>query len=170
MSKTSHTFLTGIVCATLGFGAGIFYGSSQDTQCCVPMQWLKTLGKQLPWLTPTSKDDPNSPYETYKYPSIKWRAKPISQSPGAIVQLWTTYEQGSKPGESGVIKYKLMLFKVPDKQSCEVQLLDEKGFKLLQFTASDFHEIPGAPNIIEARDNLPCSEEEYKKVRDYSTK
>jgi hypothetical protein len=47
-------------------------------------------------------------------------------------------------------------------------LLDATGFKITQFDASDFHPVPGAADIVEARESHPCTEEDYKKVGDYT--
>jgi hypothetical protein len=114
----------------------------------------------------------------YDYPTIKWRAKPLADPPGAIGQLWTTYEPaeqepGQQPGKSagpppGKMKYRLTVFKAPGKAQCVVELLDDKGFKLSQFDVSDFHQVPGTSDIMEARDSYPCTEEEYKRVGDYA--
>jgi hypothetical protein len=68
------------------------------------------------------------------------------------------------------MKYKLTLFKASKKDVREVQLLDAMGFKLMQFNAGDFHDIPGASDIVEARDSVPLSEDVYKNARDYSVK
>jgi hypothetical protein len=86
------------------------------------------------------------------------------------VRLWTTYEAGSKNEPQGTMKYKLTLFKATRKDLREVQMLDAMGFKLMQFNASDFHDIPGAPDIVEARDSVACSEDQYKRASDYSVK
>jgi hypothetical protein len=85
------------------------------------------------------------------------------------VRLWATYEP-SKNDQPGVMKYKLTLFKATNRTAREVQLLDAMGFKLIQFNATDFHDIPGAPDIVEARDSVSFPEDQYKRVRDYSIK
>lgn len=112
------------------------------------------------------KKDENSPYEEYEYPKIKWRAKPLPGAEGAIAQLSTTYERAANGGQ-GAAKYRLTLFKAGGKGSHEVQLLDANGFKLLEFNAADFHEIPGS-DLMEARDSFACDEDQYRQARDYS--
>ena len=86
------------------------------------------------------------------------------------MRLWTTFEPNDKDPATGTLKYKLTLFKATKRDSREVQLLDAVGFKLMQFNAGDFQDIPGAPDIVEARDSVPCSEEMYKKACDFSIK
>lgn len=105
----------------------------------------------------------------YNYPTIKWKPKPLADVPGALVQLWTTYEKPD-PQQPGKMNYRLTVFKAPNKQRCEIQLLDENSFKLMQFEASDFHQIPGTADIMEARESQPCTEEEYRRVKEYSIK
>lgn len=131
---------------------------------------ISSLFKKIPGVKELVKVDENSPIELYEYPIIKWRAKPIADVPEAIIQLWTSYEPSDQPGQQGKINYRLTVFKAPDKSNFEVQLLDQTSFKLLQFEASDFHQIPGSAELKEARDSVPCTEEMYKKVRDYSVK
>lgn len=110
----------------------------------------------------------NSPIEIYDYPTIKWHAKPIAEPEGAIGQLWTTYEYTDDAHKTGKMNYRLTLFKAGDKRQCVVQLLDDNGFKITEFTVSEFHKVPGAEDIIEARDSSTCTESEYKRVGDYS--
>lgn len=130
-------------------------------------QWVA----KIPVAGALTQPDKDSPFEMYDYPTIKWRPKPVADHPGAIVQLWTTFDHGDDPASTdGRIKYRLTMFKAPEKTSCEVQLLDKMGFKVMQFDASDFHQIPGAADIMEARDSQNCKESYYKKVEDYSIK
>lgn len=156
------TLLVGVVCLLGGLGAGIWFGPQikQTDQ----VRWMQTAVAKV---TGGGAQDGNSPYEMYDYPTIKWKAKPLSDAEGAIAQLWTRYE-GEKDG--GKINYRLTVFKAPSKSQCEVQLLDDQGFKVMQFNASDFHQIPGAPDIMEARESTPSSESEYRRLRDYSIK
>lgn len=135
----------------------------------------------------------DSQFDTYDYPHIKWKAKSFLDAPpplpvsfarqrlgmgvetfalqrppsDAIVQLVTTFEAASDSVRNGRMKYILTVFKaIP--RNCEVQLLDKSGFKVVQFTASDFHVI--SPNLVEARADVSCSEDDYKQARDYSVK
>jgi hypothetical protein len=109
-----------------------------------------------------------SQFETYEYPIIKWRPKPIADVPGAFAQLWTTYIGSS--GTYGTMKYRLTLLKAPSPvPALEVQILDRNGFKVTGFTAAGtfFEPIPGT-SLVEARDQRPCREEDYKAACDYT--
>lgn len=126
----------------------------------------------------------NSQFEEYNYPIIKWKPKPISGVPGAIVQLSTTYEISD-------LKYKLTLFRAPTSaqpkagargiqeastsveipNQITVQLLDSNGFKLSEFTVNQrqWEQIPGT-SVLESRDKINCNEWDYRRSRDYSVK
>ncbi|MBX9721037.1 MAG: hypothetical protein K2X81_06570, partial [Candidatus Obscuribacterales bacterium] len=139
----------------------------------------------------------NDQYETYNYPFIKWKPKPISSIPGAIVQLSTTYELGT-------LKYKLSLFKPSSTQptvmkpsvkqsqqgiqelannanqglqlstipySIDIQLLDANGFKLTGFSIQQrsWDVVPGT-TVFEAREQIGCQEWDYKRSCDYTVK
>lgn len=160
-------FLFGLFCGIAGFGAGVWSGP--QVKSFQPVRFLASSASAVPWAKSLAQLDDNSPFEMYNYPVIKWRAKPLSDAPGAIAQLWTTYEWSDKQHQSGTMNYRLTVFKAPEGQR-EVQLLDENGFKITQFYASDFHKIPGSSDIMEARDSHPCTEEQYKRVGDYSIK
>lgn len=164
MRSTIITIATGVVC----LGVGLFFGAWQSSKLKTTEvgKAITTASSSLPW----SKDDGESPFESNEYPTLKWRARVLTDAPGAIVRLWTMYEPGLKNDPQGTMKYKLTLFKATNKDAREVQLLDSMGFKLLQFNASDFHNIPEAPDIVEARDGIPCTEEQYKKARAFSVK
>lgn len=129
--------------------------------------WVKSQLCKAPW--GAANTDENCAYESYDYPTIKWRAKPVPDKPGAIAQLWTRYEK-NEGDRTGKMNYRLTMFKAADRSTVEVQILDDAGFKIAEFQASDFHLIPGATDIMEARDSYACTEEQYKKVRDYSIK
>lgn len=163
-------FLTTVFCSLifLVIGLAVGIGFAPQLKGVEPIKTIADMVNQAAGAR--SVNDENSPYELYDYPTIKWRPKAIAEVPGAIVQLWTRYEPTDAASPSGKVNYKLTVFKAPDKGACEVQLLDDMGFKLIQFNAGDFHNIPGAPNIMEARESFPCTEAEYKKVRDYSIK
>jgi hypothetical protein len=160
--------LFGLICSICGFAAGIWFGSQPNS--AQPTGSLLSLVAKLPWASSIAKTDDNSPFELYNYPTIKWRPKPLADAPGGIAQLWTTYEWEDKEHRSGKMSYRLTVFKAPDKHLFEVQLLDNNGFKITQFNAADFHQIPGASDIMEARDSHPCTEEQYKRASDYSIK
>ncbi len=101
-------------------------------------------------------------FDKFEYPYIKWKPKPLGSRPTIYAQLSTTYVDG--------IKYQLTVFESPIIPNLNVQLLDQNGFKLAEFTAhvSDFHVIPGT-SVLEAKGNiLGCSEEQYKLARDFS--
>lgn len=116
---------------------------------------------------PIPQPDNSTQFEKYDYPTIKWRAKPLAGADDAIAQLSTTYDRSTTAGQQGAVKYRLTLFKVNSDAAREVQLLDANGFKLFQFNASDFHQIPGS-QLMEARDSFSCDEEQYRQARDYS--
>lgn len=162
------TLLFGLICLVAGVAGGVWLAPQLGST--EPSHLIMTLASTVPGAKFISQADDNSPFEVYNYPIIKWRAKPIADAQGAIAQLWTTYEAADAQNQSGKLNYRLTVFKAPDKHQFEVQLLDETGFKRMQFDATDFHQIPGTADIMEARDSQPCTEAEYKKVRDYSIK
>jgi hypothetical protein len=137
------------------------------------IDWLKA-GETAPPKVALAADTnvrmppPAGQFEEYNYPFVKWKAKPMADAEGAIAQLSTTYERGPA-GQPGVVKYRLTLFKAANGGAREVQMLDDKGFKLHQFVASDFHQIPGS-ELMESRDEFQCDEEAYRQSRDYSIK
>lgn len=126
----------------------------------------------------------NSQFEEYNYPIIKWKPKPISGVSGAIVQLSTTFEMND-------LKYKLTLFRAGTNSQTKagphgisetttslevpnqinVQLLDQNGFKLSEFTINQrqWDQIPGT-TVLESRDKINCNEWDYRRARDYSVK
>jgi hypothetical protein len=106
-------------------------------------------------------------FETYDYPVIKWKATPLPGTSGAVAQLSTTYERATGAAPQGTVKYRLTIYKSNSKARV-VQLLDADGFKLQQFTATDFHEIPGSEQLLEARDSFPAEESVYRQWRAYS--
>lgn len=105
-------------------------------------------------------------FEKYAYPVIKWKVKPLSGTGNPVAQLHTTFEPGA-PGEKGTVKYKLTLFHAPGNGSRKVQLMDANGFKLVEFDAGNFMEIPNS-ELIESNESFPCDENEYRQARDYS--
>ena len=161
--KVALTLLFGLICLIVGVCVGMEY-SSQLKATEAGRRVTDAAGK-LPWAKSIAQSELDSSFEKYDYPTIKWRAKPLTDAPGAIAQLSTTYDQPSKS-----MKYRLTLFKAPNKNQAEIQLLDGQGFKLMQLQASDFHAVPGAPDVNEARDSFPCGEEQYKQASDYSIK
>ncbi len=158
MRQILAIFLVAIAFLLFGLGIGVAFGS----------QMKSAFFAKVPWAVGMEKDK-NAAFELYDYPTIKWRAKPLDAN-GAIVQLWTRYENDGGKDANGKMNYKLTVFKAPDKTNCEIQLLDDMGFKLAQFDASDFHQLPGAADITESRDSFQVSEDIYRKVRDYSIK
>jgi len=151
--------LSGLFCFVAGLCVGI--GLAPQLKMTQSAQAIVSIASKAPWAQSFVQPDESSPFEKYEYPTIKWRAKPLADTPGAIGQLGTTYE-------SGKMKYKLTVFKAPERRQCKVELLDNQGFKLSQFDVSDFHRVPGTSEIMEARDSYPCTEEEYKRVADYA--
>jgi hypothetical protein len=119
----------------------------------------------------SSSDKPNaaqgqeSHFESYNYPMIKWQAKPLNSN-GGVAQLWTTYDSPT-PGQEGNVKFRLTLFKSPNKSPHRIQLLDEGGFKIMEFKASDFDDVPGT-QLMEARESFSCPEAQYRQARDYA--
>lgn len=166
MRGTLIALLFGLTCGAVGFCAGILY--SPQLRATDAGRWLKSIESKVAGTASRAGSD--AAYETYDYPTIKWRPKPLSDVPGGIAQLWTTYEWADEKHQSGTMNYRLTVFKGRDKNSIEVQLLDDKGFKITQFNASDFHQIPGSTDLMEARDSHECTEERYKRVGDYSVK
>lgn len=157
------TSLLSLLFLIIGLVAGVCL--APQIKSSPPALWLSSQASKLPGAVP----DKDSPFESYDYPTIKWRAKPLAEAQGAIAQLSTRYES-AEPSQPGRMNYKLTVFKAPGKGQCEIQLLDDAGFKLMQFDATDFHQIPGTADIMEARDSHACTEEEYRRVRDYSIK
>lgn len=101
-------------------------------------------------------------FETYNYPMIKWQPKPIPNMPGAFIQLLTLYD--------GKLKYKTTLFKATYlPRSLNIVLLDQFGFKLcdVHISQNDWTQLPGT-NLYEARNDGFCSEQEYRKARDFA--
>lgn len=101
-------------------------------------------------------------FETYSYPMIKWQPKPIPTMPGAFIQLLTLFD--------GKLKYKTTLFKATYlPRSLHIVLLDQFGFKLcdVRIDQNDWTQLPGT-NLYEARNDGYCSEQEYRKARDFS--
>lgn len=101
-------------------------------------------------------------FETYSYPMIKWQPKPIPTMPGAFIQVLTTYD--------GKLKFKTTLFKATYlPRSMQIILLDQFGFKLcdVRIDQNDWTQLPGT-NLYEARNDSFCSEQEYRKARDFS--
>lgn len=170
MKRVLVSLAFGLICLLIGLAVGI---------CLAPQLklngapvWLVSVASKIPGTKVVGAADKDGTIETYDYPTIKWRAKPLAGKEGAIVQLWTTYENSVAPAGqvSGNLKYRLTVFKAPEKQQCEVQLLDKDGFKLMQFDATDFHQMPGSADIMEARDSNQCTEDLYRRVQDYSIK
>jgi hypothetical protein len=168
MRQIILTVVLAVICFVAGLGFGVSLGQEWKWT-----QWggkVAAIAGNVPWAKGIVQQDKDAPYEMYDYPTIKWRAKPLNDAQGAITQLWTTYEWDDEQHKSGKMNYRLTIYKAPDKQQCEVQLLDKNGFKITQFDASDFHQTAGAPEIMESRESHPCTEAEYQKVRDYSVK
>jgi hypothetical protein len=166
MKGSFTTMLVGLICLVAGLCVGAEW--APQLKVTTAGQWIAAQASAIPWPTGTAPNSDDNQFESYEYPTIKWKPKPLSDAPGAIVRLWTTYD--TKDPSSGTIKYKLTLFKGNKDVGREVQLIDAMGFKLIQFNASDFHGIPGAADIVEARDSVPCTEEQYRNARDYSVK
>lgn len=162
------TFIFGLICGLAGVIAGVSFGP--QIRISEPARRITALAAHIPGLKSAAVVDNDSAYEMYDYPTIKWRAKPLADVPGAIAQLWTTYEWIDPQHQSGKMNYRLIVYKAPDKRQLEVQLLDSNGFKITQFEAADFHPIPGTQDIMEARDSHSCTEEQYKRAGDYSIK
>lgn len=144
-------------------GANIAWLNNDTTPPVTPKKSPATVTAAA---TSSKPSDGSGQFEEYAYPVIKWRAKPLPGDEGAIAQLSTTFDR-SQPGQQGVVKYRLTVFKSTDKRQREVQLLDAMGFKLHEFHAGDFHEIPNS-QLMESRDSFPCDETEYQQARDYS--
>jgi hypothetical protein len=164
MRRLILPFIIGMFCGFLGLCAGICFGP--QLKRTPPAQAVMSWANRMPGLKSVSQTDSNSPIEVYNYPTIKWRAKPLSDPPGSIGQLWTKYEWTDAQHQSGKLDYRLTLFKAA-KHQCQIQLLDDQGFKIMQFDVSDFHQVPGAEDISEARDSTACSEDNYKQTGDY---
>lgn len=152
-----------VVCIAGGLIAGVILGPKIKATPAV-MQMVSMAAK-----IPGTNVKPGENIELYDYPTIKWCPKRLADGPEAIGQLWTRYEQATgAAGKTGKINYKLTIYKAPNKAQCEVQLLDDMGFKLGQFTPADFH--PLSPDIMESRDSFECTEDVYRRIRDYSVK
>ena len=167
MRNIITSFLVGLACLFIGLVVGAWQADQLKTSRTG--QWITTQVSKLSLSKGDGKDE-DSQFETNEYPTIKWKPKALSDNPDGVVRLWTTFDIGPKTAPQGTMKYRLTLFKATNKDNREVQILDAMGFKLMQFNANDFHNIPGAPDIVEARDSVPCSEDQYKKAHDYSVK
>lgn len=168
MRRVLITAVVGFTCGLAGLCAGLCLGP--QLKASPSGRILSSLSEKMPWARLTTQTDKDSSFEMYDYPTIKWRPKPIADKPGGIAQLWTTYEWQDEKHQSGRMNYRLTVFKAPDKSQFEVQLLDNNGFKITQFDVSDFHQIPGSSELMEARDSHSCTEDQYKRVGDYSIK
>ncbi len=167
--KAVLTILVGLVCFGLGLVAGTAF--APQLKNTAPGRWVESQAAELPIARKLSQSDKDGPFESDEYPTLKWRPKPLADSPDSIVRLWTKYESaGAADGKGGVLKYKLTLYKPVNRNSREVQLLDRDGFKIMQFNVDDFHEIAGSADLVEARDSFSCPESDYKKARDYSVR
>jgi hypothetical protein len=164
MRTVFDTILTGLICLFIGLVVGAW--QSEQLKSTQAGQWITSTVSEVLGSKGRNED---SQFESYNYPTIKWRPKALSDGPDAVARLWTKYD-GPKNGQPGVMKYKLTLFKATNRNLREVQLLDSMGFKLTQFNATDFHDLPGAPDIAEACDDVSCPEDQYKQARDYSVK
>jgi len=162
--RTVFDTMFGLLCLFTGLVLGAW--QSDQLKATDVGQWISSTSAKVLGAKLRAEDNQ---FETYNYPTIKWRPKALADGPDSVVRLWTKYEAGPK-GQPGVLKYKLTLFKATNRNSREVQLLDSMGFKLTQINASDFHDIPGAPDIAEACDNVSCPEDQYRQARDYSVK
>ena len=165
MRNILTTVIVGLVCLIVGLAVGTFQSSQLKSSSAG--QLITSAAAKLQ--SGGSGGDDNQ-IESNEYPTLKWKGKPLSESADAIARLSTTFESGPNKDAQGTLKYKLDLYKASNKDSREVQLLDTQGFKLMQFTVGDFQDIPGAPNIKQARDGFAFSESDYKKIRDYSVK
>jgi len=166
-----------------GTGSVYWQDNTTSTEEKLPGLDLSPLPANRPSRQSASSQPSSDQYESINYPIIKWKPKPISSLPGGFVQLSTTYEQN-------YVKYKVTLFKSKSLQAApkngmnpplspagiptfpiDVQLLDQNGFKLVQFTVNQnqWDVIPGT-NVLEARDQLSCNEWDYKRSRDYTVK
>lgn len=163
MRQLLTTLFVGLLCLVTGLGLGIWL--APQLKLAEPTKWVAA---NAPWAASLVQPDANSPYEMYAYPNIKWRPKLLAGAPESIAQLSTTFEASKNPAEPGTMKYRLTIFKAPNTQQCGVQLLDGMGFKIWEFNVNQFHKIPGAPDVMEARDNIPFAEDAYKKACDYS--
>jgi hypothetical protein len=157
------TLLFGLLCLAAGLCVGVLFAPQLKTTA--PAQQVMSVASKIPWAKSISQTDNDSPFELYNYPVIKFKAKPLAEAPGGIIQLWTTYDRDAKS-----VQYRLTVFKGGNQQQYEVQLLDGLGFKLGQFNAGDFHAVPGASDIVESRESYPVSEEKYRQIHDYSVK
>jgi hypothetical protein len=136
------------------------------------IDWLKTDPAQAPTVMPatgaptTSATATTGEWEQYNYPTVKWKAKPIPHVDGGVAQLQTTFEPGADD-KPGTVKYTLTVLKDPSKRGRRILLLDKDGFKVCEFAASDWQDV-AASDFIQARDNFPMMEEDYRRVRDYT--
>jgi hypothetical protein len=117
--------------------------------------------------TPLGGTPTNGAWEDYKYPTIKWKAKPLAKIQGGAAQLLTKYE-ATPEGKPGVVRYLLTVMKDSSKRPRVVQLLDENGLKIQDFTVTDWLDVAGSDDFVQARDSFAMSEEDYRRVRDYT--
>jgi hypothetical protein len=168
MVRALTIIIFGLFCLASGLLIGVWFAPTLRSS--EAFRLVNALTHKLPITKTIVSADNSSPFESYDYPTIKWRAKPLAQPEGAIAQLYTTYEWNDKSHQPGTgrMNYRFTVFKAGDRKQFEVQMLDDKGFKISQFDISDFRPVPGAPDIMDARDSHEFSEDEYKKFGDYA--
>lgn len=164
MIRTLVTLALCLVCSIVGLCVGIAFAPQLRTTGVG--LFFQALVHRVPSLK-AGTGEQESAIEMYDFPTIKWRAKPLAAPVGAIGQLWTNFECTDEQHQTGTLNYRLTLFKATDNRQCKIQLLDENGFKLMQFDVSDFHQVPGAADVTESRDSTTCDEDKYKRAADY---
>ena len=88
MGQFLTTVFWALVCLVIGLATGIWLGLHQ-TQ--VPaMQQAMELFKQQAWTRDLVAQKDNGAIEDYNYPTIKWKAKPMSAPPEAISRNGST--------------------------------------------------------------------------------
>ncbi|MGD9684276.1 MAG: hypothetical protein AB7W16_24185 [Candidatus Obscuribacterales bacterium] len=104
----------------------------------------------------------SSPFETYRYPLIKWKPRFVSGIDGAIAQLTTTKY------DTAYVKFQLKVFKLPaEPLSAQIEILDKDGFKVGSLQAYHFQQIPGT-TVFEAKGEGMLSDQSYRRAFDYT--
>ncbi|MBX9772671.1 MAG: hypothetical protein K2X29_14935, partial [Candidatus Obscuribacterales bacterium] len=139
---------------------GIVWQASNDATNMKPNEPIEGTHSNVP--------QPVEQFESYKYPFIKWRAKPLPK--GGFVQLDTTFDDHNA-------RFIATLFKVPKiPRSITIEFLDANGFDLfaVQISKDRFQQVPGT-ELFQAKGLmmegwLGIDERKYQRAREYTVK
>lgn len=112
-------------------------------------------------------------FESYNFPTIEWKPKPVAGTTEGIAQLSTTMEAGTSRFVSGfvnVLKLRLRLLKCPISPvgGWTVTLLDKNGFRILDVCLYQFHQVAGTDMFEGQASKESVSEIDYRRAVDYT--